>query len=161
MYKAMSFPLLLRGFVVLGVMLMHTTWYFSHAHAESWVTISEMLLDIISLFAVPLVMFVSGYMFISHNRHADYYKWSFFRRMFLSVLSPYLLFSLLYLGGAWFFSNASFTLKQAAYLIVTGSSAVHMAFSVRYLVFMLSTRCCCVILTVAVCITGCIALLFR
>lgn len=102
MYKAMSFPLLLRGFVVLGVMLMHTTWYFSHAHAESWVTISEMLLDIISLFAVPLVMFVSGYMFISHNRHADYYKWSFFRRMFLSVLSPYLLFSLLYLGGAWF-----------------------------------------------------------
>ena len=79
MYKAMSFPLLLRGFVVLGVMLMH-------AHAESWVTISEMLLDIISLFAVPLVMFVSGYMFISHNRHADYYKWSFFRRMFLSVL---------------------------------------------------------------------------
>ena len=128
MYKAMSFPLLLRGFVVLGVMLMHTTWYFSHAHAESWVTISEMLLDIISLFAVPLVMFVSGYMFISHNRHADYYKWSFFRRMFLSVLSPYLLFSLLYLGGAWFFSNASFTLKQAAYLIVTGNSAVHMAF---------------------------------
>jgi len=128
MYKAMSFPLLLRGFVVLGVMLMHTTWYFSHAHAESWVTISEMLLDIISLFAVPLVMFVSGYMFISHNRHADYYKWSFFRRMFLSVLSPYLLFSLLYLGGAWFFSNASFTLKQVAYLIVTGSSAVHMAF---------------------------------
>ena len=124
----MSFPLLLRGFVVLGVMLMHTTWYFSHAHAESWVTISEMLLDIISLFAVPLVMFVSGYMFISHNRHADYYKWSFFRRMFLSVLSPYLLFSLLYLGGAWFFSNASFTLKQAAYLIITGSSAVHMAF---------------------------------
>lgn len=124
----MSFPLLLRGFVVLGVMLMHTTWYFSHAHAESWVTISEMLLDIISLFAVPLVMFVSGYMFISHNRHADYYKWSFFRRMFLSVLSPYLLFSLLYLGGAWFFSNASFTLKQVAYLIVTGSSAVHMAF---------------------------------
>lgn len=78
MYKTMSFPLLLRGFVVLGVMLMHTTWYFSHAHAESWVTISEMLLDIISLFAVPLVMFVSGYMFISHNRHADYYKWSFF-----------------------------------------------------------------------------------
>ena len=123
MYKTMSFPLLLRGFVVLGVMLMHTTWYFSHAHAESWVTISEMLLDIISLFAVPLVMFVSGYMFISHNRHADYYKWSFFRRMFLSVLSPYLLFSLLYLGGAWFFSNASFTLKQVAYLIITGSSA--------------------------------------
>ena len=41
MYKTMSFPLLLRGFVVLGVMLMHTTWYFSHAHAESWVTISK------------------------------------------------------------------------------------------------------------------------
>ncbi len=124
----MSFPLLLRGFVVLGVMLMHTTWYFASAHTESWVTISEMLLDIISLFAVPLVMFVSGYIFISHNRHADYYKLAFFRKMFLSVLSPYLLFSLLYLAGACFFSAASYSLQHAAYLIISGSSAVHMAF---------------------------------
>lgn len=124
----MSFPLLLRGFVVLGVMLMHTTWYFANAHAESWVTISEMLLDIISLFAVPLVMFVSGYVFIIHNRHADYYKWPFFRKMFLSVLSPYLLFSLLYLAGACVFSDASYSLRHAAYLIISGSSAVHMAF---------------------------------
>ena len=88
MFTTMSSTLLLRGFVVLGVMLMHTTWYFNSAQQRSWVTISEMLLDIISLFAVPLVMFVSGYVFTSHNRHADYYKLSFFRKMFFSVLSP-------------------------------------------------------------------------
>lgn len=74
----MNIALLLRGFVVLGVILMHTTWYFNKTYVESWVTLSEMVLDIIALFAVPLVMFVSGYMFISHNSHADHYKWSFF-----------------------------------------------------------------------------------
>lgn len=161
MYKAMSFPLLLRGFVVLGVMLMHTTWYFSHAHAESWVTISEMLLDIISLFAVPLVMFVSGYMFISHNRHADYYKWSFFRRMFLSVLSPYLLFSLLYLGGAWFSATPASRSSRQPTLLPPAAAPSIWPFSVRCLAFTPSIRCCCFILTVAACITGCTALLFR
>lgn len=124
----MSCSLLLRGFVVLGIMLMHTTWYFSSVHTKSWVTISEMLLDIISLFAVPLVMFVSGYMFINHNRHAEYYKLSFFRKMFFSVISPYILFSLIYLAGFYFFNDDNYTIKQIAYLLITGSSAVHMAF---------------------------------
>ena len=128
MFNTMSYSLLLRGFVVLGVLLMHTTWYFTNAQAKSWVTISEMLLDIISLFAVPLVMFVSGYVFINHNRHAEYYKWSFFRKMFFSVLSPYILFSLIYLAGFYFFNDSSYTPKQIVYLLVTGSSAVHMAF---------------------------------
>ncbi len=128
MFKIMSCSLLLRGFVVIGVMLMHTTWYFSSAHTESWITISEMLLDIISLFAVPLVMFVSGYIFINHNRHADYYKWSFFRKMFFSVLSPYILFSLIYLAGFYFCDISKYTFQQIIYLIITGSSAIHMAF---------------------------------
>ena len=128
MFNIMSCSLLLRGFVVLGVLLMHTTWYFNSAHTRSWVTISEMLLDIISLFAVPLVMFVSGYVFTSHNRHADYYKWPFFRKMFLSVLSPYLLFSLIYIAGFYLFNDFCFTPKEVLYQLVTANSAVHMAF---------------------------------
>lgn len=124
----MSITLVLRGFVVLGVILMHTTWYFSHTRAESWVTLSEMVLDIISLFAVPLVMFVSGYMFISHNGHADHYKWPFFKKMFLSVFAPYALFSLLYVGGAYLFANHGYSLHKVIYLLATGSSAVHMGF---------------------------------
>lgn len=128
MFTTMSSTLLLRGFVVLGVMLMHTTWYFNSAQQRSWVTISEMLLDIISLFAVPLVMFVSGYVFTSHNRHADYYKLSFFRKMFFSVLSPYLLFSLIYIAGFCFFNDFAYTPREIAYQLITGSSAVHMAF---------------------------------
>lgn len=128
MFNTMSYTLLLRGFVVLGVMLMHTTWYFNSAEQRSWVTISEMLLDIISLFAVPLVMFVSGYVFTSHNRHADYYKWPFFRKMFFSVLSPYLLFSLIYSVGFYFFNELDSTPREIVWQIITGSSAVHMAF---------------------------------
>lgn len=124
----MSITLVLRGFVVLGVMLMHTAWYFSQAGAASWVAIAEMLLDIISLFAVPLVMFVSGYIFINHHRHADHYQWSFFKKMCLSVLMPYVLFSLLYLAIACCFSDAAYSWRQIGYLLLTGSSAVHMGF---------------------------------
>ena len=151
MYKAMSFPLLLRGFVVLGVMLMHTTWYFSHAHAESWVTISEMLLDIISLFAVPLVMFVSGYMFISHNRHADYYKC--FRRI---CCFRYCIWAV----PGFSATPASRSSRQPTLLPPAAAPSIW-PFSVRCLAFTPSIRCCCVILTVAACITGCTALLFR
>ena len=156
----MSFPLLLRGFVVLGVMLMHTTWYFSHAHAESWVTISEMLLDIISLFAVPLVMFVSGYMFISHNRHADYYKWSSagcscrcFRRI---CCFRYCIWAV-----PGFSATPASHLNRPLILSSPAAAPSIWPFSVRYLVFTPSIRCCCVILTAAVCITGCTALSFR
>lgn len=124
----MSIVLVLRGFVVIGVMLMHTAWYFRQEHNASWVSVAEMLLDIISLFAVPLVMFVSGYIFISRHRHADHYKWSFFKKMCLSVLMPYVLFSLLYMAIACCFSDASYSWQQIGYLLLTGSSAVHMGF---------------------------------
>lgn len=124
----MNIALLLRGFVVLGVILMHTTWYFNQIYTASWVTLSEMVLDIISLFAVPLVMFVSGYVFISHNRHADNYKWSFFKKMFFSVLSPYILFSLFYVISAWLLFHQEYSFGEIIYLLVTGSSAIHMFF---------------------------------
>lgn len=124
----MQMLLLLRGFVVLGVMLMHTTWFFSQPHSETWTTISSMLLDIISLFAVPLILFISGYLFISRHRHADRYGLSFCRKMFLSVLSPYLLFSLLYLAGACFFNGEKYSVSEIISLIFTGSAAVHLVF---------------------------------
>ena len=46
--------LILRGFVVLGVILMHTSWFFSSGGSENMVALSSMLLEVLSLFAVPL-----------------------------------------------------------------------------------------------------------
>ena len=124
----MQFPLLLRGFVVLGVMLMHTAWFFNKGHAETMTTVSGMFLDIISLFAVPLFMFISGYLFVSRHRHANFYGLSFVKKMCLSVLSPYILFSLLYICGMYFFRDAEYTLADVARMIVTGNAAVHLGF---------------------------------
>lgn len=124
----MQMILLLRGFVVLGVMLMHTAWFFKKAPGGSWETLSVMLLDIISLFAVPLFMFISGYLFISRHSHADKYGIGFCRKMFLSVLSPYLLFSLMYIVGACWVNNDKYSLDEIITMIITGSAAVHLGF---------------------------------
>ena len=48
--------------------------------------------------------------------------------MFLSVFAPYVLFSLLYVGGAYLFANHGYSLHKVIYLLATGSSAVHMGF---------------------------------
>lgn len=141
----MQLPLLLRGFVVLGVMLMHTAWFFSQGQEKTWVAVSGMLLDILSLFAVPLFMFISGYIFVSRHRHADAYSFSFCRKMTMSVLSPYLLFSLLYIGGAYYFNDERYTPDRILELVVTGSAAVHLGFFRAlfgfYLFYPLIIRC--------------------
>lgn len=124
----MQMLLLLRGFVVLGVMLMHTAWFFQQAANNTWETVSVMILDIISLFAVPLFMFVSGYLFISRHGHADMYGRDFCKKMFLSVLSPYLLFSLLYIIGTCWFNHSNYSAADIVWMMATGSAAVHMVF---------------------------------
>lgn len=124
----MQFPLLLRGFVVLGIMLMHTAWFFNKDHTETLVTVAGMMLDLLSLFAVPLFMFISGYLFVSRHRHANLYGISFAKKMCLSVLSPYLLFSLLYVAGMYFFGNEHYTPSDIFQMILTGSAAIHLGF---------------------------------
>lgn len=101
---------------------------FKQAPGGSWETLSVMLLDIISLFAVPLFMFISGYLFISRHSHADKYGIGFCRKMFLSVLSPYLLFSLMYIIGACWVNNDKYSLDEIITMIITGSAAVHLGF---------------------------------
>lgn len=124
----MQLALLMRGFVVFGVMLMHTTWFFNSSSKETFVSISAMLLDIISLFAVPLFMFISGYIFISKHKHAYVYSLDFFRKMLASVLSPYLLFSLIYILGTYYYTNPHYTLTEILRQLITGSAAVHLSF---------------------------------
>lgn len=124
----MQLALLMRGFVVFGVMLMHTTWFFNHNDKETLVSLSAMLIDIISLFAVPLFMFISGYIFISKHKHAYVYGLDFLRKMTFSVLSPYILFSLIYIFGTYYYTNAHYTAEEIIQLLITGSAAVHLGF---------------------------------
>lgn len=74
--------LILRGFVVLGVILMHTSWFFSSGGSENMVALSSMLLEVLSLFAVPLFMAIAGYLFTGRNKHATFTALLFLRRCF-------------------------------------------------------------------------------
>ena len=120
--------LILRGFVVLGVILMHTSWFFSSGGSENMVALSSMLLEVLSLFAVPLFMAIAGYLFTGRNKHAYIYSAAFFKKMLLSVLSPYLLFSTLYIVTAFVFDGHTYTLGEIVVDMLTGSAAVHLGF---------------------------------
>lgn len=120
--------LILRGFVVLGVILMHTSWFFSSGGSENMVALSSMLLEVLSLFAVPLFMAIAGYLFTGRNKHAYIYSAAFFKKMLLSVLSPYLLFSTLYIVTAFVFDGHTYTLGEMVVDMLTGSAAVHLGF---------------------------------
>ena len=127
MQKSNTF-LILRGFVVLGVILMHTSWFFSSGGSENMVALSSMLLEVLSLFAVPLFMAIAGYLFTGRNKHAYIYSAAFFKKMLLSVLSPYLLFSTLYIVTAFVFDGHTYTLGEIVVDMLTGSAAVHLGF---------------------------------
>ena len=120
--------LILRGFVVLGVILMHTSWFFSSGGSENMVALSSMLLEVLSLFAVPLFMAIAGYLFTGRNKHAYIYSAAFFKKMLLSVLSPYLLFSTLYIVTAFVFDGHTYTLGEIVVDMLTGGAAVHLGF---------------------------------
>lgn len=120
--------LILRGFVVLGVILMHTSWFFDNGKGENLVTLSSMLLEVLSLFAVPLFMAIAGYLFVGRNKHAYIYSAAFFKKMLFSVLSPYLLFSALYIVSAYVFEGHKYTLGEITLDMLTGSAAVHLGF---------------------------------
>ena len=111
--------LILRGFVVLGVILMHTSWCFSSGGSENMVALSSMLLEVLSLFAVPLFMAIAGYLFTGRNKHAYIYSAAFFKKMLLSVLSPYLFFSTLYILTAFVLCWHTYSLRQICFYVLT------------------------------------------
>lgn len=106
---------------------MHTSWFFAD-NGKSWLGLSSMLLEVLSLFAVPLFMSIAGYLFASRNEHAYRYNMAFFRKMFLSVLSPYLMFSMFYILVGYVLNNHLYTGGEVIFDILTGSAVVHFNF---------------------------------
>lgn len=109
---------------------------FTKNHSTSWLVISEMLLDIFSLVAVPLFMFISGDLFSVRHGHAYKYRFRFFNKMTKSVFLPYLLFSILYMVGNYIFHDGAYSLADVCFNIVTAQAAIHLVFFVRWSGFM-------------------------
>jgi len=85
----------LRGFAILAVIAIHTSANFTRILNINMLLVINVIIDVFSHFAVPLFIFISGFV-LSIN-----YKGLFSHKIFLqkrakSILPPYIIFSILY-----------------------------------------------------------------
>ena len=85
----------LRGFGVLAVIAIHTTGYFTKVEQLNTLVLLNLWTDVFSQFAVPLFIFISGFV-LAKNYSGDFSWLEFYKKRVRSILPQYLLFSLLY-----------------------------------------------------------------
>jgi surface polysaccharide O-acyltransferase-like enzyme len=85
----------LRGVAILAVIAIHTTAHFTNIDAINGLLISNLVIDVFSHFAVPLFVFISGYVLSSKYRHVTT---TYYTKRIKAVILPYILFSFFYLS---------------------------------------------------------------
>ena len=85
----------LRGFAILAVVAIHSSGHFTETSNVNLLLTINVIIDIFLYFAVPLFIFISG--FVLYIK----YKGLFSKKLFLqkrakSILPPYIIFSILY-----------------------------------------------------------------
>lgn len=122
---------LLRGVAILGVISIHVSGVFTDMDMVP-LSILYMSIDSFSHFAVPLFIFVSG--FVLYNKYsADFSLSDFYKKRFLSVIPQYLFFSiialvLLYFTASFFDRSINLDIAQVSYRLLTGKSIHHLWF---------------------------------
>ena len=106
----------LRGFAILGVLAIHVIANFTKFSTANFLAVLNMGIDVLTHFAVPLFVAISGFLY----RHIPDLK-AFYRRRFLSVLPSYLFFSLLYTFIKTVRSHSFDVLKAGANLLLANS----------------------------------------
>jgi surface polysaccharide O-acyltransferase-like enzyme len=82
----------LRGIAIISVVLIHTVSAFVFMPAINAVSASALVIDVFSHFAVPLFIFISGFVLALKSYSLE----TFYLRRFKSVVPAYLIFSVLY-----------------------------------------------------------------
>ncbi|MDN7025623.1 acyltransferase [Methanoculleus sp. FWC-SCC1] len=125
----------LRGFAILAVIVVHVSVFFTEAARVDALAAVNLALYIVMHFAVPLFLFISG--FVLALRYSGTYPLRrFYRRRFLTIGPPYLLFSAVYvLLPAFGALSLTGTLQlpsvdAAALAFLTGTAHYHLWFFV-------------------------------
>lgn len=117
---------LLRGFAILGVISVHVSAYFTEMHHVNFLVILSIIVDVFSHFAVPLFIFISGYI-LSFKYNGFFSEKLFYRKRAKSLLPQYFIFSILYLLLRIYLEKSlAFSLKNIVYKIITASSYYHL-----------------------------------
>lgn len=86
---------LLRGLAIIGVLVIHTTGYFTQVQGDISLTMVMAFVDNISSFAVPMFMLLSGFLLTFHRNDNERYLVFLYKRLRF-VLPSYLIISVLY-----------------------------------------------------------------
>jgi surface polysaccharide O-acyltransferase-like enzyme len=82
----------LRAFAVLAVIVIHVTAEFVEVGHLTWVTGMALALDSAAEFAVPLFIFISGFV-LSLKKYSP---WTFYFNRLMAIMPAYILFSVIY-----------------------------------------------------------------
>ena len=86
----------LRAFAILAVLAIHVSAGFTAIPAINSLMIVNVVIDIFTHYAVPLFIFISGFvLYLKYNR--NYSVRSFAKKRFLRIIPPYLIFTTFYL----------------------------------------------------------------
>jgi probable poly-beta-1,6-N-acetyl-D-glucosamine export protein len=116
----------LRSIAILAVISIHVSAYFTEMSTISFLTFIYMSIDTFSHFAVPLFVCISG--FVLFNKYQGSYSLHiFYKKRFLSVVPPYILFSLfgilfVYVGKIYFGKFWNFNIIDIISQYLTGEA---------------------------------------
>ncbi len=85
----------LRAIAIIGVLIIHTTDDTAEVKNLTGLTFSLMYIEELVRFAVPMFVFVSGFVLYNKYRSELSVK-DFYKKRFMSVLIPYIIFSVVY-----------------------------------------------------------------
>jgi peptidoglycan/LPS O-acetylase OafA/YrhL len=120
----------LRGFAILAVVAIHTSMNFTKITNVNLLLVLNVIVDVFSHFAVPLFIFISGFV-LSLNYKGTFSQKKFLRKRVKSVIPSYIIFSTLYLLLNVILSAINGNLKIPSLMIiifnfVTASSYYHL-----------------------------------
>jgi peptidoglycan/LPS O-acetylase OafA/YrhL len=117
----------LRGFAILAVIMIHTAGV---------PTLPLLSLGTISHYAIPLFIFISGFV-LSHRYKEKIDLQKYFFKRFISIIPQYLIFSIIYILYNSINSQSSLDIKNSVKLIILGDSYFHLWYIILIIQFYL------------------------
>ena len=119
----------LRGLAIIAVIAIHLSAYFIFIKHMGALVIINIIVDIFSHFAVPLFIFISGFV-LSIKYHGVFSKLTFYKRRMRSIIPQYLVFSFLFLIISAVYTKSIPSILTIIYDIIAGQSFYHLWFFV-------------------------------
>lgn len=120
----------LRGFSIIAVIAIHTSCYFSKIPEVNTLLKLNIIINTLSFFAVPLFVFISGFV-LNIKYRGSFSKRIFYSKRLMSVLPQYVIFSIIYLAVTITYLYMQGSEQQISFLMIlfkifTASSFSHL-----------------------------------